>query len=60
MQTTDIAELLNYINNLIVSKLQDQDVKNANLFLTQEDLESYFNTNIEKITNQELDAIFNS
>lgn len=32
MQTTDIAELLNYINNLIVSKLQDQDVKNANLF----------------------------
>jgi len=23
MQTTDIAELLNYINNLIVSKLQD-------------------------------------
>lgn len=59
MQTTDIAELLNYINNLIVSKLQDQDVKNANLFLTQEDLESYFNTNIEKITNQELDAIFN-
>lgn len=60
MQTTDIAELLNYINNLIVSKLQDQDIKNANLFLTQEDLESYFNTNIEKITNQELDAIFNS
>lgn len=60
MQTTDIAELLNYINNLIVGKLQDQDIKNANLFLTQEDLESYFNTNIEKITNQELDAIFNS
>lgn len=60
MQTTDIAELLNYINNLIVGKLQDQDVKNTNLFLTQEDLESYFNTNIEKITNQELDAIFNS
>lgn len=60
MQTTDIAELLNYINNLIANKLQDQDIKNANLFLTQEDLESYFNTNIEKITNQELDAIFNS
>ena len=60
MQITDIAELLNYINNLIVGKLQDQDIKNSNLFLTQEDLESYFNTNIEKITNQELDAIFNS
>ena len=60
MQTTDIAQLLNYINNLIVGKLQDQDIKNSNLFLTQEDLESYFNTNIEKITNQELDAIFNS
>lgn len=60
MQTTDIAELLNYINDLIANKLQDQDTKNANLFLTQEDLESYFNTNIEKITNQELDAIFNS
>ena len=60
MQITDIAELLNYINNLIVGKLQDQDIKNSNLFLTQEDLESQFNTNIEKITNQELDAIFNS
>ena len=60
LDSTGVASLLTYINQTITSKVNESKEDVMNILLTQEDLEAYFNTNIEKITNQELEAIFNS
>ena len=60
LDSTGVASLLTYINQTIASKVNESKEDVMSILLTQEDLEAYFNTNIEKITNQELEAIFNS
>ena len=59
LDSTGVASLLTYINQTIASKVNESKEDVMSILLTQEDLEAYFNTNIEKITNQELEAIFN-
>lgn len=60
LDSTGVASLLEYINQTITNKVAGSKEDIMNILLTQEDLENFFTNNIERITNQELDAIFNS
>lgn len=60
LDPTGITSLLEYINQTITNKVNGSKEDIMNILLTQEDLENFFTNNVERITNQELDAIFNS